>query len=83
MSHKGRDKYLEQQQELEEEIAARKEEFENCDCKGSASLPWEFCDSCTEYQEMIDKLMQPEESEASKAGFDAYDMLGDSSKDYQ
>lgn len=42
---------------LEERIEQLRPDFEACDCGGSASKPWDYCDDCQTFNVLVDALM--------------------------
>lgn len=43
--------------DLEQAIEEGKEAYENCDCNGSPSKPWLYCDDCQEYRELLEQSL--------------------------
>lgn len=44
-----------QQNNLENMIEAMHGDFELCDCKGTPSEPWNYCDDCQEYRNLLEE----------------------------
>lgn len=46
---------------INERLELAEEQLKECDCKGSVSEPWFFCDDCQEARDILDNPEQIEE----------------------
>lgn len=46
---------------MSEDLKEKKEKFDDCDCGGTAATPWDYCDDCNEYQNLLEQTFYTEE----------------------